>query len=368
MKYSQFTTGDFIEDTEFRRWVQQPTTESAAFWEDFMLQHPEKKQDIIVARNVLLTLEAQVESGFSTKANEDRVFQQIQQQIGEKQEVTIRRLPVWVRWAAAACFVLAMSWWLIDKQTSTVEVTYEVNRKQSESPLVEKVNDTAKPILVTLADGSSIFLNPKSRISYSKTFNEGSKREVYLSGEAFFEVAKNPTKPFFVYANELVTKVLGTSFNVRAFPEDKNVIVKVRTGRVAVTVAKKISGQQSISTREVEGIVLLPNQQAVLSRQEIRLVKSLVENPTLLSVTTPTPMRYSFVFEAARASDVFNMIEKAYGIDIVFDEEVFSKCQFTADLTDESLYEKLDIICKSIEANYQVLDAQVIISGKGCAN
>lgn len=366
MKYSQFTTSNFIEDANFRRWVQNPTTESAAFWEDFIQNHPQKKEEIIVARNLLLTLEAQVERGFSTKANEDRVFQQIQQQIGEQQEVPIRRLPVWIRWAAAASVVLVMSWWLFNRPTSTIKLTYEVNRKQSEVALLEKVNDTSKSILVTLADGSSIFLSPKSKISYAKTFNEGSKREVYLSGEAFFEVAKNPNKPFFVYANELVTKVLGTSFNVRAFPEDKNVEVKVRTGRVAVAVAQKISNQQSISTREVEGIVLLPNQQAVLSRQEIRLVKSLVENPTLLSTTTPTPMRHSFVFEAAQASDVFNMIEQAYGIDIVFDEEVFSKCQFTANLTDESLYEKLDIICKSIEANYQILDAQIIISGKGC--
>ncbi len=366
MKYAQFTTDDFIEDADFRRWVQHPTTESAAFWGDFMQHHPEKQQEIRLARNFLLTLEAQAESGFSTKANEDRVFQQIQQQIGEQQENPIRRLPVWIQWAAAASVVLVMSWWLLHRSASTVELTYEMNRKQSEVVLLEKVNVTSKPILVTLADGSSIFLNPKSKISYAKTFNEGSKREVYLSGEAFFEVAKNPNKPFFVYANELVTKVLGTSFNIRAFPEDKNVEVKVRTGRVAVAVTQKISNQQSISVREAEGIVLLPNQQAVLSRQEIRLVKSLVENPTLLSSTTPTPMRHSFVFEATPANDVFTLIEQAYGIDIVFDEEVFSKCQFTANLTDESLYEKLDIICKSIEANYQILDAQIIISGKGC--
>lgn len=366
MKYSQFTANDFIEDADFRQWIQNPTTESMAFWEDFSQKHPEKKQEIAIARHILLTLKAQTENGFSTKANEDRVFQQIQQQIGEQQDTPIRHLPVWIRWAAAAAVVLAMSWWFLAPSTSTTELTYEMNCEQSEVALLEKVNTTSKPMLVTLSDGSSIFLSPQSKISYAKTFNADKKREVYLSGEAFFEVAKNPNKPFFVFANELVTKVLGTSFNIKAFPKDKNVEVKVRTGKVMVAVAPKISSQESISTREVEGIVLLPNQQAVLSRQEIRLVKSLVENPTLLSSTTATPMRHSFVFEAAPTSDVFKLIEQAYGIDIVFDEEVFSNCQFTADLTDESLYEKLDIICKSIEADYQILDAQIIISGKGC--
>lgn len=366
MKYSLFSSSDFIEDVHFRQWVQKPDSTSNAFWEGFMQQHPEKKQELTIARNFLLALEQQVQSEFSSQANEDAVFQHIQQQIEEGQEVPVRRLPIWVRWVAAASVILVMGWWFFISQTPTNQLSYELNREEADVPLVEKVNNTAKPLLITLADGSSIFLNPQSKISYAKAFNEGSKREVYLSGEAFFEVAKNPNKPFFVYANELVTKVLGTSFNVKAFPEDKNVVVKVRTGRVAVAVAKKISDKKAISTRELDGIVLLPNQQAVLSREEIRLVKSLVENPALLSADTPNPMRYSFVFEAARASDVFKLIKQAYGVDIVFDEELFAKCQFTANLTDESLYEKLDIICKSIEANYQILDAQIIVSGKGC--
>lgn len=366
MKYSLFGSRDFIEDANFRQWVQNPDTISNDFWGDFVQQHPEKKQELTIARNFLLALEKHVESGFSAKTNEDAVFQQIQQEIDEQQEIPVRRIPVWSRWVAAASIIFVMGWWVANWQTNPKQVSYEVNREQATSPLIEKVNRTDKPILIILADGSSIFLNPQSKISYAKAFNEGSKREVYLSGEAFFEVAKNPSKPFFVYANELVTKVLGTSFNIRAFPEDKNVIVKVRTGKVAVAVAQKISNQQAISTREIEGIVLLPNQQAVLSRQEIRLVKSLVENPTLLSANTPTPMHHSFLFEATSATEVFKRVEQAYGVEIVFDEEIFTHCQLTANLTDESLYEKLDIICKSIEASYQILDGQIIISGKGC--
>jgi transmembrane sensor len=366
MKYAQYSSSDFIEDADFRRWVQNPTTESTAFWEDILNQYPQKEQDVKAARSFLLAIEAQVQANFSTKDNEDSVFEQIRRQIGEGQKRRVYRLPEWVRWAAAASVVLVLGWWFLGRPDASTELSYEVNRQYAEVALIEKVNDTAKPTLVVLADGSSIFLSPKSKISYAEAFNEGTKREVYLSGEAFFEVAKNPNKPFVVYANELVTKVLGTSFNVRAFPEDKNVVVNVLTGRVAVSVSEKISSQKNISKREAEGIVLLPNQQAVLSRSEIRLVKSLVENPTLLTTNAPTQMRYSFVFEAASVSDVFRLLQQAYGMDIVFDEGDFSQCQFTGDLTDESLYEKLDIICKSIEANYQILDAQVIISGKGC--
>jgi len=189
-----------------------------------------------------------------------------------------------------------------------------------------------------------------------------------LSGEAFFEVTKNPNRPFVVYANELITKVIGTSFTIKAFPKDKEVTVNVKTGQVSVSVAKQATNPQTVSQRELEGIVLFPNQKAVLSRQDVRLVKSLVENPALIAIETPAhkPIRGSFEFDASPASSVFKAIELAYGVDIVFDETLFSTCEFTGNINDESLYEKLDIICKSIEAKYQILDAQIIISGKGC--
>ncbi|WP_373512602.1 FecR domain-containing protein, partial [Persicitalea sp.] len=142
--------------------------------------------------------------------------------------------------------------------------------------------------------------------------------------------------------------------------------VEVRTGRVSVAVADQLGKQNMISTREREGILLLPNQQAVLARKEIRLVKTLVKNPVLLSEILPSQPRHSFVFEATPAPRVFRTLERAYGLSIVFDEELFANCQFTADLTDVPPYEKLDIICRSIEANYHILDAQIIIDGRGC--
>ncbi len=369
MTYSDFTANDFIEDAQFRLWVQQPNEVSDRFWANFLEENPEKNIAIANARTILLAIEQQTEREFISKQDEDQVFAQIQEQIEDEKGQRIRRLPTWLGWAAAASVVLGvMLWQFLPINSQEInQVVYENNKAKALSPLTEKINSSTKTILVTLDDGSSIFLNPNSKISYAKNFNQGNIREVYLSGEAFFEVAKNPNKPFLVYANELVTKVLGTSFNVRAFADEKNVIVKVRTGRVAVAVARITDVQQKISSRELDGIMLLPNQQAVLSRQEVRLVKSLVENPAIISKNQPENlMQQQFIFNAESATQVFKSIEKAYGIDIVFDETLLSECQFTGNLTDESLYEKLDIICKTIEAQYQIMDAQVIITSKGC--
>ena len=367
MSYDQFSANDFIEDTRFRHWVQQPDAELDAFWQDFLERHPEKKQEVIAATNFLLAIENQVEAGSTSKAHEDAVFRRIQHILEKDESTPVRRLPRWVAWLAAASVVFVLGFWFYNSRiTSVDQPTYEASRRQSEKVLAEKVNGTSTPMTVALTDGSVISLQPRSRISYAENFGADGQREVYLSGEAFFKVAKDPNNPFSVYANELITKVLGTSFNVRAFENNEEVTVEVQTGRVMVAVDERVGEPEKIGIREREGILLLPNQQAVLSRKEIRLVKTLVENPVLLNETVPGLPRHSFVFKAMPASEVFKALERAYGLDIVFDEEVFANCQFTADLTDATPYEKLDILCRSIEASYRILDAQIIVSGQGC--
>ncbi len=368
MEYADYTINDFLENARFRQWVRHPDAELDAFWQSFLEKHPEKKPEVIAATNFLLGIEQQVEGGASAAAHEEEVFQRIQQTIADEPTVPVwRRLPRWTSWAAAAALLFALGYFLLPHTAlHNQEVSYETLRQQTTLALTEKTNETAEPLSVVLTDGSTVSLQPGSRISYAQNFSETTSREVYLSGEAFFEVAKDPNKPFYVFANELVTKVLGTSFNVRAYQDDEDITVEVRTGRVSVAVADQLGKPNKISTREREGILLLPNQQAVLARKEIRLVKTLVRELALLSETVPNQPKHSFVFEATPAPEVFKTLESAYGLDIVFDEELFAKCQFTADLTGVPPYEKLDIICRSIEATYRILDAQIIVDGKGC--
>lgn len=104
---------------------------------------------------------------------------------------------------------------------------------------------------VLLADGSRVWLNSGSRLVYPNTF-KGSKREVYLQGEAFFEVSHNKQQPFHVYVNDVDVKVLGTSFNVRAYPDEKNLKTTLVTGSVELSAeqnkkrARLIPGRMAI--------------------------------------------------------------------------------------------------------------------------
>ena len=239
---------------------------------------------------------------------------------------------------------------------------YHRRTTQAELALLERINSGDKPLLVNLPDGSSVTLRPGGRLSFPTRFDPA-RREVYLKGEAFFEVTKNPKQPFFVYANELTARVLGTSFNVRAYETDPEVVVTVKTGRVSVFLSSDVARGTQQASREREGIVLTPNQRVVFSRGEIRMKTSLVEQPALLAETID---RQSFEFNDTPAPQVFAALSRAYGIPIVCDEELLRACTLTASLTDEPLFEKLTLICQGIDARYEVVDGQVVITSRGC--
>jgi len=363
---------ELLENPSFRTWVFDRNSQDGAYWTSWIAADIDRKELVEHARDFLLSIQGEV-----VDLEDQYIDSQIQKALTEakkqehlpEEEVDITEVvPLWRRyWTVAASVILliGVSWFFLNKNEAKQE--YALYQKQTSdakanSELVEVINDGEKSKLVQLPDGSSIVLQKNSRLSYQKAFNNN-KREVYLVGEAFFEVAKNPERPFFVYANELITKVLGTSFTIKAFGKDKDIRVIVKTGKVSVFTQHDESALQLKNNRELTGMVLTANQQAIYQRQEIRLVKAIVDNPVILTLPIENQ---KFEFNATPISEVFSILEKSYGVDIVYDEEVMSKCSITAKLGDEPLFEKLKWICSITEASYEVLDGQIIISGKPC--
>lgn len=238
--------------------------------------------------------------------------------------------------------------------------SYEQSRLQNQ--LSESINTTTTPKQINLEDGSYVVLQPASRIAYANHFN-ASKREIYLEGEAFFQVAKDPSRPFYVYTPELVTRALGTSFDVRAFPHDNTINVMVHTGKVTVYQRKYDSNEQELA--RTNATIIIPNQQILFNRQLTSIIKSIARQPKPINTSngnnTPT-----LSFTDIPVTDVLLAIQKVYGIPIVFDEEGMSHCSFTGTFTNETFFERINLVCKAIEATYEQTDGQVIIIGHDC--
>ncbi|WP_324675490.1 FecR family protein [Hymenobacter sp. GOD-10R] len=364
--YVQYTAEDFAQDDFFVRWVLLPDAETEAFWQNWLTTFAFRREEVEAARHLVLALHQLPQQRMAVGEKmmlKQRIFDEIEAR-EQARPPMVRAMPrvAW-QWAAAALLVFGLlggSWYLWQARQGAPAMAYlQVVKTQTADSLREVANATDDTHLVALSDGSSVLLRPHSRLAFPTRFT-GPNRNVYLEGAAFFEVAKNPSRPFFVNTAHLVTKVLGTSFEVQARPAAARVVVTVKTGRVSVYPQSSAEAAAQRQTRKLEGFVLVPNQQATYRLADRKLLRTLLPQPRLQAVQ-PT-----FEYTETSLSEVFAQLEKAYGVHIVYDEAVLGNCPLTASFTDEPLFEKLGLICKAVQANYEVMDAQIVVTGPGC--
>jgi len=360
--YLKFTAADFAQDADFLKWVKYPERypHVEKSWLEWLEENPHKKEEIEEARLMIMAVVTERQMHPDDSVQEDvwsRIQDSILLTVPETQET-----PLWQRWYSLAAMVVLLigtGWFTLrntEKNTSLAE-----NHVPSSIPLEKQINNADVPKTIVLSDETSIVLQPHSSLEYPQTFTQD-LREVFLTGEAFFEVQKDPKRPFLVHTHEIVTRVLGTSFTVRSMDGGENVLVQVKTGKVSVFKGKEDNSQTP--DESVEGVVLMANQQVIYERNEMKMTKSLIENPNLL---IPIVKR-EFEFVDTPVKEVFAAIEEAYGVEIVYDEEVLANCYLNASLDDVPLYDKLKLICKGINTTYQIMDSHIIIYGKGCDN
>ncbi|QDK81973.1 DUF4974 domain-containing protein [Spirosoma sp. KCTC 42546] len=363
--YQDFQLDDFLLDESFNRWARQESPpEEWKFWQDWLHRHPDKQEIAQQARLLIVGLDVKPYRDISEEEVQNQVYQ-IRAQTHQRRTLgspSTSQFMWWARVAAMLVLTAGLGWsvWVFRKPVEQPIYTQLI--KSSPVALIEKINTTNAPLSVPLPDGSLVLLQPASRISFSEHFM-GAKREVYLTGEAFFNVQKNPLQPFYVHANEVVTRVLGTSFTVKAFENQANVQVAVRTGRVSVFARSDWQRAEKEVNSDVPGLVLTPNQQVVFNRQEGNFHRTIMPDPTIIRHRFANDV---FVYDETSVTKVFAQLEEAYGIDIVFDEQLLKQCTITAKFQDEPLLEKLNLICQTIKASYQIVDAQIVISAPGC--
>jgi transmembrane sensor len=355
--YRQYTVEAFIEDAYFREWVLAETPQNNLFWDTFLLDNPDQKEAIALAKSMVIGLKIK-----DIPTSEDTFQHGISRILAltePNKETPIIPLykQTWFRVAASVALLISAGLWWVrgeapQKSTENIAHTEGVSMEQK----IENPDDAPMPI--KLPDGSTVLLEKNSQIRFEKDF-KGTVRTVYLKGEALFDVVKNPDKPFIVYAGDLVTKVLGTSFRIKALDKAENVTVNVIRGRVSVFANKK----EKLKDPETDGLILTPNQKVTFTKIEERLKRSLIEQPTVI---IPQQDLQQMVYDETPVSTIFKGIEKAYGVEIVFDEENMKGCELTMTLRKEPLFDKLAIICKNIGATYKVVDAKVIIEGGDC--
>lgn len=236
------------------------------------------------------------------------------------------------------------------------------------SGMHQEENSSSGSRVIKLEDGSQVTLGRNSRVQFPQPFARN-QRVIYLTGNAFFEVTKDPKRPFKVYTGSLLTKVVGTSFSIRSAAS--HLEVAVITGKVIVEKATAKSDRPVNDSFKPgnNGVLLTPNQKVTYFPKDDHFITGLIENPVViapLTVTENALVTRPFAFEDTPLSDALAEIGAAYGIDIVVENEAIANCPITADLSQQPLYTKLEIISTALKAHFDVKGTRIILTGGSC--
>jgi len=198
---------------------------------------------------------------------------------------------------------------------------------------------------VVLSDGTQIWLNAGSQLKYPAEF-KGDTREVYLSGEAFFDVAKDKKHPFIIHTHKMDTKVLGTSFNVQAYPDHATQEVSVLTGRVNVK-----------STVTEENVYVTPGQKVVF-KSKCNKMQAFTDIP-MNSISLWR--KNIIVFEDAPLPEVIATINRNYNVNIQLENKNLNNLKISAYFKELPVDQVVALVCNIINANYKQESGNYII-------
>lgn len=263
----------------------------------------------------------------------------------------------WVT-AIAAVFILAISTWYFG---FFKDVELNNNAQNSSASLKEVSARPASKTKLILPDGTTVWLNSGSKLTYD-SWKGKSSREVYLIGEAFFDVTKNASKPFIIHTKHLDVKVLGTSFNVKAYPEDKVTETSLIHGSVEVYLIRQpekifrlVPNQKLVVNNSLlelpskkesaidlkQAVAILPLKPVVLSNSDAQLVETGWLNNLLL-------------FEDESFGEIAKKMERWYDVEIQFSNKALEEIRMTGSFEKETLIQAIEALRFISNFNYKV--------------
>lgn len=288
----------------------------------------------------------------SFAATEDQHESRMLAKIKEKAEieskpVRAKRIPLqkYQRWWAAAAVIIILFagyQWFGKRQATPIA-------KVVSSKITQAIASSIQNIV--LPDGSTVILHEGSRLDYPTSF-DGSTREVSLSGEAYFDIMHNAAKPFIIHTGKLKTTVLGTAFNIKAYPGQQEITVSVTRGKVKVEDEVKLLA------------VLRQNEQISYNISQAKAVQQTVNAVAIVTDWTKRDMD----FEAQNLYSIMSYLSRRYGVTISLKNETSAQCLVTASFSGtESLKDVLSAICTILSASYEIKPSgEIIINAKSC--
>ena len=344
-KFQNYSVEDLVSERSFINYCLNSNEDDEIFWNDWILHNPEclsktnEAKDIVIKYSLGLTEpELSIERDRFIKSLNTVGFENKNHLLVSKKKSILSYL---VRIAAVLFVAVGI----------VLTIKY-ISDSPSQLPLVAtktvKQNPAGQKSTIYLSDGTKVILNAQSKLEYNEQFGT-EKREVSLVGEAFFEVTKDPKRPFIVNSAGMVTTVLGTSFNVNAYPETNRTQVAVITGKVAVEATDILD-----ETNTALKIELLPSEMATYRANDKTLT------PSAFSAEEITAWKDGIIYFMNADEDfALNKLEKWYGVRINTKNESPRKWQITAEYDNLSLENVLESLSYAAGFEFKI-DKKII--------
>lgn len=346
-------------DEYFQRWVYSPDQETNAYWNEYLTAHPSQRQAVEEARAFLENIGSRESTHGedvpdtaiqAIKVNFNKAIDRHESEAARKWDASLRdtkdRSIKFSYLAAATIFLAALLIGAIFLQRrSEPNLLQVLTLQEQETPHGELRH-------FELSDGTQVWLNASSTLRHPADFSNAESREVYLEGEAFFDVAENKEKPFVVRTAGVSIKVTGTTFNVKSYAVDHFVETALVTGEVAI----------ASDRNDAMSVTLQPNQRALFRKDSGN-----IELKEVANINDLTEWRNGWmIFDDQPFSDIRQTLERWYGVTILVEDENSLSCTFSGKFKDKTLQEVLEIFCHTVPIRYRIEGSNVLIQGRLC--
>jgi transmembrane sensor len=226
---------------------------------------------------------------------------------------------------------------------------YQVYHGPGQIALIDKHNGTGTRSLITLPDGTRIWLNAESTIRYPEAFAEN-KREVYLTGEAFFNVASNAEKPFFIHLNKAAIRVIGTSFNVKAYSNEDHIETSVVSGKVAFL------SRPTDSKTSVDSVLLIKNNKVTYSP-----ATGDMHAESTNALDDREWINGKLIYKSETLESITRQLERNFGKKVTIKDPKIGQYRFTGTFDESSLDEIMHYLSMTRSFKYTITEKTLVI-------
>lgn len=398
-KYLKYTLEELIEDQDFVSWVKH--NNNSFIWNSFLSEHPEIRMKVREAKKIILSFKEEEE-----ELKLDEVLS-MWRKIEHFNNLTMRSsktnalIKNILRYAAIISIVALIgtvtTYYLIGSKSKNAFFSQRINPAAREIELIlaqgdviplkdnsrvevkgnneilinslnsidiqdqeqnpddkVKMNELIVPFgqktFVILEDSTKVWLCAGSRLAFPTIF-KGDKREVYLQGEAYFEVSHNPNKPFIVNMRELTAKVIGTRFYLSSYSNDENIITVLFDGKVIL----KEYNLLGIGNKQ---IVMEPGQKAVLNKNKMNFEVKKIDDAYIYIAWT----KGWFSFSKESTFNVFKKLERYYNVKIIYPESFQSDAQISGKLDlKDSIDSVMSTLAELTKISYNIKNDTIYI-------